>query len=272
MRACGIYFIWFRVRAHVRVLYFMTELDFQRQSMLQTADQNFQKYMANVAQKNVLDQIEANNSWSAEQAQKQMDFQERMSNTQMQRQVADLKAAGLNPVLAANNGASSPSGAMATADPSATSAIASIMSKVLDIANDNAKAQLVATQSEANYKGSSFGSGYGSYGTTGKDITGYDLNGLLGLLGIKLPNSGANLLATLWNGFKNLNVKEVSNTIDNASRAVAEAIDSKLPPKGTSAYNAYEYKQKTGSSSTEKGLTVLQKAVNKVSSWLKGKK
>jgi len=50
--------------------------------------------------------------FSAAQAKAQMDFQERMSNTQYQRGMADMKSAGLNPILAyQQGGASSPSGA-----------------------------------------------------------------------------------------------------------------------------------------------------------------
>lgn len=72
---------------------------------------------ARVANEFAMKQWERTAQWNSAEAQKNRDWQERMSNTSYRRAMADMKAAGLNPILAyAQGGANAGSGAQATMD------------------------------------------------------------------------------------------------------------------------------------------------------------
>lgn len=99
----------------------------------------------------LMNQSAANTAFNAAQAEQNRSWNEYMSNTQHQRETKDLIAAGINPVLSANSGATWGNVANASADPNSAAGLAGLATTMLNnaVALEQSKISAEATKAAA---------------------------------------------------------------------------------------------------------------------------
>ena len=176
-----------------------------------------------------------NNAWSAPQAQKQMNFQATMSDTAHQREVADLKRAGLNPVLSAGgSGASQPSGAAGQTDTSVLQSITSYLMQqnqnLVNLESQRVSAQIAMETAKIHAQAQMAAAATAAAASRYASDKNYQLQIELAS---KYPNTPWGTLSAILNG-DNYDGKGLTRTV----KGLIKDLGGTVPPSGRSAYTA----------------------------------
>lgn len=166
-------------------------------------------------------------AFNAYQARLNREWQEYMSNTAHQREVRDLVAAGLNPILAVNNGASTPSGdaangvtsagSMAQVDMNRTNALSGIAQAIMSAEVNRENAQLNAMTSMHNAE------------VSAKAITdSAAIQAAASRYATDNPNTYAGLARAIFSGLTGMGIGESAKAFAEGLGTIGAAIASKL--------------------------------------------